>query len=338
MSDTLLELKGIDMIFTKRGAMLGQDRRFHVLKNVDMTIGKGEIVALVGESGCGKTTIGKIITGLLKPTRGEIIFEGNTVNRQFGAAYQDFRNSVQFIQQDSYAALNPVRTIFQSLCAAIESVNKKMSPTDKEKKASQLLEKVGLAPAEQYLHKYPHQMSGGQRQRVLMARALALNPKLIVADEPVSMIDVSLRISILNLMLELNREQNISFVYITHDLATAKYIANEGRIHVMYLGEIMEKANLDVLLRSPKHPYTQALISAVPIPDPQLAKKNVKIPIKNMDFMSLEHRGEGCPFSGRCIYASDKCTKAVPYMDYPDGSQVKCIMETPPVCDVHFEV
>ena len=132
MSDTLLELKGIDMVFTKRGAMIGQDRRFHVLKNVDMSIGKGEIVALVGESGCGKTTIGKIITGLLKPTRGEIIFEGDTVNRQFGAAYQDFRNSVQFIQQDSYAALNPARTIFQSLCAAIESVNKKISRIHKE--------------------------------------------------------------------------------------------------------------------------------------------------------------------------------------------------------------
>lgn len=338
MRDTLLELKGIDMVFTKRGAMLGQDRRFHVLKNVDMTINTGEIVALVGESGCGKTTIGKIITGLLKPTRGEIFFEGKPVNRQFGATYQDFRNSVQFIQQDSYAALNPARTIFQSLCAAIESIHKKISAEEKERKAAELLEKVELVPAEQYLNKYPHQMSGGQRQRVLMARALALNPKLIVADEPVSMIDVSLRISILNLMLQLNKERNISFVYITHDLATAKYIANEGRIHVMYLGEIMEKAKLDVLLKAPKHPYTQALISAVPIPDPGLAKKNARIPIKNMEFMNLEYRKEGCPFYSRCIYAAEQCQKTVPYVDYPDGSQVKCVMNTPPEWDIRFEV
>ena len=236
-----------------------------------------------------------------------MLFEGKNISLPFGPDYQNFRNSVQFIQQDSYAALNPVRTIYQSMCAAVESVDKKLSVFEKENKVISLLESVGLTPASLYLYKYPHQMSGGQRQRVLMARALALNPKIIVADEPVSMIDVSLRISILNLMLKLNKEKEISFIYITHDLATAKYIANEGKIAVMYLGEIVEKAPLSQLLDSPKHPYTQALISAVPIPDPKIAKQNFEIPIKNMELMSLENRKEVCSFYDRCPYANDNC-------------------------------
>ncbi len=326
MDNELLTLRDIDVVFKKRGALFGEDRQFHVLKNVNLTIGKGEIVALVGESGCGKTTVGKIITGLLKPTSGEIFFEGKSISRKFGADFLNFRNSVQFIQQDSYAALNPVRTVYQSMYAAVSVANKKFTAVEKEGRIRELLEDVGLVPAEQFMFKFPHQMSGGQRQRVLMARALALKPKIIVADEPVSMIDVSLRISILNLMLKLNKERGISFVYITHDLATARYIANEGRIIVMYLGEIMEKAGLDVLLANPKHPYTKALISAVPVPDPQIAKKQVRIPIKNMDLMSLEHRSDGCPFAGRCLYFSEECTKPVSYRAYADGSEVKCVL------------
>lgn len=329
MGNKLLELKNINMVFKKKNAVFASERNFHVLKNVNLSIEEGEILALVGESGCGKTTIGKIITGLLKPTSGEVVFEGDSVYKLFSTGSESFKKSMQFVQQDSYAALNPVRTIYQSLSAAVKASGFKGNIEEKEKKIFKLLEDVGLTPPEQYLYKYPHQMSGGQRQRVLIARALALNPKIIVADEPVSMIDVSLRISILNLMLKLNKEKGISFVYITHDLATAKYIADEGRIAVMYLGEIVELSNLNEMITNPKHPYTQALISAVPVPDPKIAKNITEIPIKNMELMSLEHRKDGCSFRDRCLYASESCETEISYMEIGEAL-VKCNLKVPP--------
>ena len=182
---------------------------------------------------------------------------------------------------------------------------------------------VGLTPPEQFLSKYLHMLSGGQRQRILMARAISLEPKLIVADEPVSMIDVSLRLSILNLMNELNEKLGISFVYITHDLATARYIAREGNICVMYLGEIVEYGNVNEVIGFPKHPYTRALISAVPVPDPEVAKREKPIPIKSMEITPLENRPEGCVFFDRCPYADEKCKSRIDYA-YVNGVKVKC--------------
>jgi len=321
---SLIELRNIDMVFQRQGRVIGTKRKFHVLKNISLNIEEGEILALVGESGCGKTTLGKIITGLLRPTKGDLLYKGNSVYKIFNTNYQEFRKSVQFIQQDSYAALNPVRTVYQSIAAPIKAHNKELSKEQVFEKVEELLEIVGLIPAVQFIDKFPHQMSGGQRQRVLFARALTMKPRLIVADEPVSMIDVSLRLSILNLMAELNKKLNIAFVYITHDLATARYIANDGRIAVMYLGEIMELSSVSELLNNPKHPYTQALISAVPIPDPRLARQQKALPIKNMDFMSMENRIDGCPFFSRCIYGEGKCINR--HIDYvnAEGSYVKC--------------
>lgn len=310
----LMQLKNINMVFQKQGSLLA-DRMIHVLKDVSLDIYPGEIVALVGESGCGKTTLGKIITGLHKPTSGEIWLDGKKVSGVLGNSIASY-SKVQFIQQDSYAALNPVRTIYQSLYAPIKTKNRKWSKKQIDDKINELMEVIGLQPAEQFLTKYPHQLSGGQRQRILMARAISLEPKLIVADEPVSMIDVSMRLSLLNLMKSLNERYHMSFVYISHDLSTTRYIANSGRVCVMYLGQIVEMGQIGDVVRQPRHPYTRALIQAVPIPDPDYVG-NDDLPLKSMQLASLEDRGEGCSFIDRCLYSCEKCYQKTCFQNTP---------------------
>lgn len=324
----LIELINVDCVFKKPMGVFRKEQQTHVLKNLSLAIQPGEILAVVGESGCGKTTLGKIITGLLRPSRGEILFEGKPLFGFLNNENNEFRRSVQFIQQDSYAALNPVRTIYQSLVAPIQRHFPSYTTPQLDQRLEELMTMVGLVPADQFLTKYPHQLSGGQRQRVLMARALSLNPKLIVADEPVSMIDVSLRLSILNLMSDLNQRLKIAFVYITHDLATAKYIADQQRIAVMYLGEIVEVGGINQVLHHPRHPYTQALLTAVPIPDPTLAQLQREIPITSMDLPRIDERPEGCPFASRCPYVKPDCQRgSIPFIKIAD-SQVRCIHET----------
>ncbi len=318
---SLLELRNVSMIFEQKSGMFGQARTIPALTDVNLEIHPGEIIALVGESGCGKTTLGKVITGLYKATSGELLFYGKNIWSLSKAGFGEYRHSVQLVQQDSYAALNPMRTIFQSLSAPI--LENKLVKNRKEAldKVSQLLEIVELSPPEQFLEKYPHQLSGGQRQRVLMARAISLNPKLIVADEPVSMVDVSLRLSILNLMASLNRKLGIAFIYITHDLATARYIAQNGRLAVMYLGKIVEQGNMAEVLSNPRHPYLQALLTAVPIPNPRIAKAKRELPLKSLEMPSLLNPPTGCAFHPRCLYASRKCEEEAPPLA-PCGNRV----------------
>ena len=317
----LMTLEKINMVFRKN-SVIRKEKAVHVLKDIDLTVREGEILALVGESGCGKTTLGKIITGLQRPTSGKISLVGE--DGQTGKIKKRRQSflSVQFIQQDSYAALNPVRTIYQSLYAPIRTHNRKWRKEQIDERIDELMSLIGLQPAAQFLNKYPHQLSGGQRQRILMARAISLDPKLIVADEPVSMIDVSLRLSLLNLMSELNVKLGISFVYITHDLSTARYIARNGRLTVMYLGEIMEEGAIEEILSNPRHPYTQALLKAVPVPDPD-ARKDEKLPLKSMELTNIADRGEGCPFSPRCPYATEECDKPIDYF-VTDTARIKC--------------
>jgi peptide/nickel transport system ATP-binding protein len=319
-NEILMSLKDVNMVFKKPGSFVS-DKYIHVLKDVSLDIYKGEILAVVGESGCGKTTLGKIITGLYKPTSGSVTFEGQDL---YGLLSRTRRpvNTVQFIQQDSYAALNPVRTIYQSLYAPIKNYHRKWNRLQIDAKIDELMKEIALYPADQYLSKYPHQLSGGQRQRILMARAISLEPKLIVADEPVSMIDVSLRLSLLNLMKELKDKHDMSFVYISHDIATTRYITESGRVAVMYLGEIVELGKIADIISAPKHPYTRALIQAVPVPDPSYVG-NDNLPLKSMNLGTLENRGEGCPFYERCLYSTDKCLSKVP-MAHTETSDVMC--------------
>jgi len=365
---SLLYLKNIDMSFIKKGKFLEPEKKINVLRNVNLEINEGEIIVLVGESGCGKTTIGKIITGLLNPTAGDIIFNGKNIYKSsiFQKKYnveidesqfvgtkkeikqqikqakeaklaeekkhvEEFENSVQFIQQDSYAALNPARTIYQSLFAPIANKYPKWNKAKIDERIEKVLGLVGLLPSNLYLFKYPHQLSGGQRQRILMARAISLDPKLVVADEPVSMIDVSLRLSILDLMKKLNQDLNIAFVYITHDLSTARYIGQNGRICIMYLGELVEIGKVTDVVANPQHPYTQALFSAVPVPDPVIARKKHEIKLKSMEVGNLIDRNEGCPFYKRCVYAHPDCENEKQQFVESDNTLVKCkyLIEVP---------
>lgn len=322
--NSILKLENISMYFEKKDGLFSKATKVGAVVNVDLDINKGEIVAIVGESGCGKTTMGKVITGLLKPTSGNVLFKGKNIKSLKGKEYEEFRTGVQMVQQDSYAALNPSRTIFQSLSAPMLEKKIVKNITEAYDKVVELLKTVELDPPEQFLEKYPHQLSGGQRQRILLARAISLNPKIIVADEPVSMIDVSLRISILNLMAELNKKMDIAFVYITHDLATAKYIAKNGKMVVMYLGKIMECGNVIETVKNPKHPYLQALIAAVPIPNPKFARNNNKLPLKSIEMPDPSNPPKGCRFNPRCIHSIGICEKEEPKAKEINGSIVSC--------------
>lgn len=320
----LMELKNVDVYFYKRNGLFKPPIGIGAAVDINMAIQPGEITALVGESGGGKTTIGNVITGLLKPTNGEVLFQGKNICKMTRAEYREYRYSVQLVQQDSYAALNPVRTIEHSLTGPI--MFRKIAKNHKEavEKAKEALLRVELSPPEMFLKKYPHQLSGGQRQRILMARAILMGPKIIVADEPVSMIDVSLRIAILSLMERLNRELNIAFLYITHDLATARYIAKNGNLTVLYLGKIVESGKADKVIAKPAHPYLQALLTAVPVPDPDIEDKKGDLPLKSMDMPSVANPPSGCRFHPRCLYADEKCNTEEPKLSYFNDRLCAC--------------
>ena len=314
----IISLKDINVFFENKSASLKSERLNHALKNVNLDVNEGEIITIVGESGCGKTTLGRVITGLLKPNSGKLFYEDINVYSCMPWDYKKFRAGVQFVQQDSYAALNPTRTIYQSLHAPL----KKLGVDENiDERINELMRMVELTPPEQFLPKYPHQLSGGQRQRILLARALAMRPKLIVADEPISMIDVSLRFAMLKLFTKLNQELGITIIYITHDLATARCVSANGRLFVMYYGECVEFGRTVDILSSPRHPYTQALLSAVPIPDPHLEKS--KEPPHLKECIRLYNDG-GCGFAHRCIYADEGCLNNKTHYEHVDNQMVLC--------------
>ena len=323
--NVLMSIRDIDICFTKRKSIFTPVKTLRAIHDLSLDIRAGEIIALVGESGCGKTTLGKAICGLYKPAKGQILFNGKDIWDMNKGEFEDYRRSVQMVQQDSYAALNPVRNIYESLSGPLLQKRICKNGVEARAKVAELLHTVELNPPELFFEKYPHQLSGGQRQRILMARAISLSPKLIVADEPVSMIDVSLRISILNLMSRLNRELGIAFVYITHDLATARYIAQTGKICVMYLGKLVEYGDILPVIKNPMHPYLQVLISAVPVPNPAIEKNKRRLPLKSIDMPSIVNPPTGCPFHPRCIFADEKCARLDKELEKADdGRLVAC--------------
>lgn len=275
---------------------------------VSFAIKPEEIFGLVGESGSGKTTTGRLLVRLTEPTSGEVTFDGESVARLSSAQLRHFRRRAQIIFQDPTAALNPRMSIGQAIKNALD-IHGIGSSTERKQATLRMLERVGLTPVEVFYDKYPHQISGGQRQRVVIGRAMVLNPQFVVADEPIAMVDVSIRAQILDLMLSLKKEFGLTYVFITHDLATANYFCD--RIAIMYLGKIAEVGLRDEVFKSPKHPYTVALMSAIPVPDP---KHKAQKQIPRGEIPSPINPPSGCRFHPRCPYAFDRCSKEEPKM------------------------
>ena len=291
-------------------------QRVRAVDDVSFAIEPGQTLCLVGESGCGKSTTGRMTAGLLEPTEGRLLYGENEVGALPEAEKKRFRRAVQIIHQDPYASLNPIRNVTQILSAPLRRHKLVKSRSELKNRLQELLATVGLTPPEEFLKKYPHQLSGGQRQRVSVARALTVDPEFIVADEPVSMVDVSLRIELLNMLLGLQKELGVAFLFITHDLAVAKHFSWEGRIGVMYLGRMVELGTTQRLVREPVHPYTKALISALPEADPELTRNKERLRLRSPDIPSLLNLPAGCPFHPRCpMYEEGLCDTDRPAED-----------------------
>ncbi len=316
----IVELRHVYMNFEVGG---GKILRASV--DINLEINEGEIVTVVGESGCGKSTIGKICLGVLKPSQGAVFYKGKYIWDPEFEWDKEHRLMVQVVHQDSYASLNPVKTIMQILREPYLYHKLVGSQREAEEKVIELLNHVGLTPADYFANKYPFQLSGGQRQRVSIARATILNPKLIVTDEPVSGVDASLRLAILDLMKELNKTKGIAFLYITHDLATARYFGKGGKIIVMYLGNIVEQGEVGEVIDNPRHPYLQALLSALPPPDPKKAKIKKELPLKSLDLPDPTSPPSGCPFNPRCPYSDLICIEEKPELVPIEGSSTHLV-------------
>jgi len=316
----LIELDHVSRTFTTPAGVIT------AVDSVSLALGQGEAMCLVGESGCGKTTTGRLLTGLLRPTGGRLLYEGKDVWLTKGADLARFRRAVQLVHQDPYASLNPTRTVFQTLSAPLFRHKKAGSQRQAFAAVTELLQRVDLSPPENFIAKYPHQLSGGQRQRVAIARALTVDPKVIVADEAVSMVDVSIRISLLNLLLALAKEFGVTIVLITHDLAVARYFAARGRIGVMYLGRVVELADTEALVTDPAHPYSAALIAAIPEADPDITRSKTRVELRSAEIPSLLRLPPGCSFHPRCPLAeAGLCDVLVPELvAIPGTREVAC--------------
>ena len=322
-NDVLIEVKNLKKYFPiRRGVFSRVCGHVKAVDGISFKIPRGKTLGLVGESGCGKTTAGRTILRLLDATEGDILYEGKSILPLSGQALREMRRNMQLIFQDPYGSLNPRMTIGSIVGEplAIHHVPRR----ERQDRVKELLEKVGLSP--NYINRYPHEFSGGQRQRIGIARAIALNPNFIVCDEPVSALDVSIQAQIVNLLEDLQEEFGLSYLFIAHDLSVVEHVSDE--VAVMYLGRIVEHASRDELYAQPLHPYTQALLSAVPVPDPKSGRKRI---VLEGDVPSPSNPPSGCPFHTRCPYpkahpeAMERCkTEVPPVQHHTENHSVTC--------------
>ena len=320
----LVEVRNLQRLIPLRSKKFGGERRYvHAVDGVTFDIYENETLALVGESGCGKSTLGKTILNLASPTGGEVRFCGTNIYALSEREMRDMRQNMQIVFQDIGASLNSRHTVEQILMKPLSIYHPELSHEQMRERAAELLETAGLSPANMYLMRYPHEFSGGQRQRIGIARAIALSPRFIVADEPVSALDVSIRGQILNLFNDLKKKLNLSYLFITHDMSVVRSIAD--RVAVMYLGKIVELADADDFFANTAHPYSQAILSATPIADPEMSRERTVIDLKG-ELPSPVNVPSGCRFRTRCRYAAEACAGCEPELtDIGGGHYCACI-------------
>ena len=300
----LLEVKHLKKYFN-----VGKNQTLKAVRDISLNIYKGETLGLVGESGCGKSTFGRTVIQLYEPTEGTVVYDGREINNSLSQADRhEFTRKMQMIFQDPYASLNPRMKVMDIIAEGMDA-HGIYKEQERKKKVIELLETVGLS--EEHANRFPHEFSGGQRQRVGIARALAVDPEFVICDEPISALDVSIQAQVINLLKELQKKRNLTYLFIAHDLSMVKHISD--RIGVMYLGSMVELADSETLFDDPVHPYTQALLSAIPIPDPDVEKNRIRIMLEGSlpDPIRL---AQGCLFAGRCPYAEEVCSKNTPEM------------------------
>jgi oligopeptide transport system ATP-binding protein len=313
-NEPILSVKDLKVHFPVRGGLFSATRHLKAVDGVSFDVFAGETLGIVGESGSGKSTIGRAVLQLIKPTAGRVAWLGKNIAGHNRAQMKDHRRELQIVFQDPLASLNPRMTAGDIIAEPLDTFEPGLSKDERKRRVKEIMRQVGLLP--EMINRYPHEFSGGQNQRIGIARAMILKPKLIVADEPVSSLDVSIRAQIINLLADLQKETGVALIFISHDLAVVRHVSH--RVLVLYLGKVMELADGQVLLTKPRHPYTQALLSAAPVPDPAVERAKKRILLEG-DLPSPMNPPSGCVFRTRCPIAQAKCSREVPALDARGG-------------------